>query len=782
MATGEGDVPDFLRSSMRTFGGEDGLGGDSSTAEPPRKRQKMGGDGGEEGSSNSSMSRTASGSGGGTLRESSHFGDLQTFLDHNPPLRDSNVFSGQSLGLRDSAMLRESGGLSNLWTLRDSNMTAISRGGSIRDSEMINPLQFSALQSVNLAQSTAGVGAPAAGVAQSGTGERDAILQNFLTSWEKDGGQDIDPSKLPPGVSNNLAEFLRSSGITKLSAMDSAADPRSGGSAGNPTFASDVTSVRPLSPTLSGNLNVREVPLAAASGSINLSASSDPLSSLQIFTEDKLTPGESVHPPWFPPYQFTVAAEALAHLDGVERVFKVDIKKTMAELHARLKKLQVSPLDKTEASNLESMQTRLKQAVRKCFYVLDSFLIGGTVLPPRSLNKLTVLRRDIGIEERQLGLLVSELQHFMNPSNALPTLAMLVVAKQPFPKPIKKGIKVCGADGAHEEPTLVRLLQNSRSVVKPMSKVKAEVIYEDYHEREGTFTSDTVAMDTHGFASFYNLKFSKATRKKVARLQFSVTAEFTLEGGREKHVLPIQSESSAPFIVFTNESQWEESESILLKKEAFPSNEVSFARFANYLQMHFLRSTRQDPFSPERALSLHDLNYLARAKLGDKDVITKSDFDEFLKWFGKVLRKIRHQQNFHTLWVKGLVYGFIGRGSSEKLLAGRDDGTFLVRFSESESGKVVITSVHKKKDGRKTVESFQHFLIAPGKHESPFRLLDIIKQQSKYTKVVVVSPEFCAKHETTMTEVPKDEAFKAYYLKKEKPTGLQKHYIVDDQE
>ena len=34
----------------------------------------------------------------------------------------------------------------------------------------------------------------------------------------------------------------------------------------------------------------------------------------------------------------------------------------------------------------------------------------------------------------------------------------LVLAKQPFPKPVKKNIKVCGSDGAHEEPTLVRLL------------------------------------------------------------------------------------------------------------------------------------------------------------------------------------------------------------------------------------------------------------------------------------------------------------------------------------
>ena len=45
--------------------------------------------------------------------------------------------------------------------------------------------------------------------------------------------------------------------------------------------------------------------------------------------------------------------------------------------------------------------------------------------------------------------------------------------------------------------------------------MKADVIIEDYHEKEGSFTSDTVQMDAQGFASFYSLKFLKATRKKV---------------------------------------------------------------------------------------------------------------------------------------------------------------------------------------------------------------------------------------------------------------------------
>ena len=130
--------------------------------------------------------------------------------------------------------------------------------------------------------------------------------------------------------------------------------------------------------------------------------------------------------------------------------------------------------------------------------------------------------------------------------------------------------------------------------------MKASVIFEDCHEN-ATFISDSVDMDEHGFASFYSLKFDKATRKrvlfffflthcrfpneplknspspppkKVAKLQFSMDAQITTPKGNIQ--IPIQSESSAPFIVFTNESQWEESESILLKKDCFVHSEITF--------------------------------------------------------------------------------------------------------------------------------------------------------------------------------------------------------------
>lgn len=285
----------------------------------------------------------------------------------------------------------------------------------------------------------------------------------------------------------------------------------------------------------------------------------------------------------------------------------------------------------------------------------------------------------------------------------------------------------------------------------------------------------------------------------MARLQFSVTATLTFDGQSYPDI-PIQSDSSAPFIVFTNESQWEESEGILLKKDSFDGNEVKFTRFANVLQMHFLRSTRQDPFTPERPLSIHDLNYIARFKFSNHAVINKSEFDEFLKWFGKVLRKIRHQQNFHSLWVKGLVFGFIGREEAEHLLSTHPAGTFLIRFSESAPGKVVLTSVHDRDDDPSKGKVYEHILVSPGQNEAHNRLLEILKKEGvfvdflflffsflkdifqKLKRTIVVDQSFSPNLVDTIEIQEKDEAFREYYPKRQDTGSLKKHYIMDDEE
>ncbi|MDA6816185.1 hypothetical protein OSL60_28760, partial [Escherichia coli] len=58
--------------------------------------------------------------------------------------------------------------------------------------------------------------------------------------------------------------------------------------------------------------------------------------------------------------------------------------------------------------------------------------------------------------------------------------------------------------------------------------------------------------------------------------------------------LTLETLESEPFVVTTNESQYEEGNGVLLRYLAFGNGEQTrWAHFANVLHEHFLRATRQ---------------------------------------------------------------------------------------------------------------------------------------------------------------------------------------------
>lgn len=84
--------------------------------------------------------------------------------------------------------------------------------------------------------------------------------------------------------------------------------------------------------------------------------------------------------------------------------------------------------------------------------------------------------------------------------------------------------------------------------------------------------------------------------------------------------------------------------STLLKKDSFGNAaEIPWPMFANKLQRHFLRATRQDPIKPTRYLSRHELTYprpkLTKIKINPwhfTDIFTKISL-EVKPWFRRVL-------------------------------------------------------------------------------------------------------------------------------------------------
>jgi hypothetical protein len=308
------------------------------------------------------------------------------------------------------------------------------------------------------------------------------------------------------------------------------------------------------------------------------------------------------------------------------------------------------------------------------------------------------------------------------------SFAALVISKQPFPKSVKKDSKLGTTD-----PVAVTLIRGPKTEVRPMSKVKANLLYEDYSAKKDSLTiaNDTQDLDPQGEAAFSDIRFPNGTRLKMVRLQFNVQVQHVVVGGAMASTT-LESDPSDPFVIITNENQWQASAGILLKKDAFDVlPETTWPQFANTLQLHYLRATRQSVDNPTRVLSRDDLDYIFTAKFDSKTHINQKECEEFWEWFGKALHKIRHQKHFGSLWLRGFIYGFVSKPDAERLLYSQRPGSFVIRFSESTPGKLTVAYV--KSDIMTGRLEIKHYMIDP--------------RDKKETQTL---PEFLAGHENLL--------------------------------
>ena len=218
----------------------------------------------------------------------------------------------------------------------------------------------------------------------------------------------------------------------------------------------------------------------------------------------------------------------------------------------------------------------------------------------------------------------------------LRSFVALVIVQQPFPMVLAKG-------KALEEPVVVQVLTGANVAIQSTSLVKVHVSM-DSTQPKGAPTkhidSDTECLDTFDYAAKFHLKFLNGTRKNLATVKFSV--QLQLVGGLS---VTIESNPSSPFVAITNECQYEESDGLLLKTDAFEqrasrtlhnpyvvndfshtnlhfqtNSSVTWPLFANLLQRHFLRGSRQDAVKPQRFLSKPELYYLNQKFFGKKSI------------------------------------------------------------------------------------------------------------------------------------------------------------------
>jgi len=230
----------------------------------------------------------------------------------------------------------------------------------------------------------------------------------------------------------------------------------------------------------------------------------------------------------------------------------------------------------------------------------------------------------------------------------------------------------------------------------------------------------------------------------------------------------VESPPSHPFIVITNECQYEESDGTLLKRDSFGnSNEIQWFCFANKLQRHFLRATRQDPIKPTRFLSRHELVYIHQNFFNALPTVSQAAFDSFWAWFGKGLQKLRYQRHVCSMWQSGLIYGFISRFQVDEALKNEEPGTFLIRFSERHAG---LFAVGYKIDDVDPDKRVRHYLVRPDDTAGAKKTLpDFLAECPQFTRILqlTVDPQT---GEPRLRNFPKDVVLEPYYSKRDSLT------------
>ncbi|XP_076457925.1 signal transducer and activator of transcription 5B-like [Babylonia areolata] len=151
----------------------------------------------------------------------------------------------------------------------------------------------------------------------------------------------------------------------------------------------------------------------------------------------------------------------------------------------------------------------------------------------------------------------------------------------------------------------------------------------------------------------------------------------------------------------------------------------------------------------ERALPDHNHGSGKKEK-EKKDKVKKEKTNRrctFWDWLYDAFRMI--EKHLKEPWQKGYVEGFVSKAKAEKMLLCQEEGTFLLRFSDSKCGAISIAVVEKSNNGSLVVTH-----IEPMKLDK-INFADKIKGRNK---LVYLYPD-----------IPKDHAFSEYYTP---PTAL----------
>ncbi|XP_051026229.1 signal transducer and activator of transcription 6 [Acomys russatus] len=295
-------------------------------------------------------------------------------------------------------------------------------------------------------------------------------------------------------------------------------------------------------------------------------------------------------------------------------------------------------------------------------------------------------------------------------------------------------------------------------------------------ESTGEITNNTVPLENSIPGNCCSALFKNLLLKKIKRCERkgteSVTEEkcavlfstsFTL--GPNKLVIRLQA-LSLPLVVIVHGNQDNNAKATILWDNAFSemdrvpfvvAERVPWEKMCETLNLKFMAEV-----GTSRGLLPEHFLFLAQKIFNDNSLsmeafqhrcVSWSQFNKeillgrgftFWQWFDGVLDLTK--RCLRSYWSDRLIIGFISKQYVTSLLLNEPDGTFLLRFSDSEIGGITIAHVIRGQDGSPQIENIQPFSAKDLSIRSlGDRIRDLSQLKNLYPKK------------------PKDEAFRSHY-------------------
>ncbi|XP_044727271.1 signal transducer and activator of transcription 5B [Chrysoperla carnea] len=261
--------------------------------------------------------------------------------------------------------------------------------------------------------------------------------------------------------------------------------------------------------------------------------------------------------------------------------------------------------------------------------------------------------------------------------------------------------------------------------------------------------------------SFRNMQLKKIKRaekkgtESVMDEKFSLLFQSTFTVGGGELVFQVWT-LSLPVVVIVHGNQEPHAWATVTWDNAFAEpgrvpfqvpDKVPWGNVAEALSMKFRAATGK-PLTPENLRFLGekafrnqmvDNNTLLSWAQFCKEPLTERNFT-FWEWFYAVMKLTR--EHLRGPWTDGLIHGFVRKKQAEEMLASCQNGTFLLRFSDSELGGVTIAWVSDKSEV---------FMIQPFTSKD-FGIRSLADRIFDLQQLMYLYPDIC-----------KDHAFGKYY-------------------